>query len=64
MIFMKCVTYKLSVILFMTASVVWGLACWPLVPEFAGSRAQTRPKPLDFSHVKILSMPSFGQEVK
>jgi hypothetical protein len=21
----------------MTASVVWWLACWPLVPEFAGS---------------------------
>jgi hypothetical protein len=24
-------------ILAMTASVVWWLACWPLVPEFAGS---------------------------
>jgi hypothetical protein len=27
-------------------------------------RVQTRPKPLDFSVVKILSMPSFGVEVK
>jgi hypothetical protein len=26
-------------------------------------RVQTRPKPLDFSGVKILSMPSFGEEV-
>jgi hypothetical protein len=25
---------------------------------------QTRPKPLDFSDVKILRMPSFGGEVK
>jgi hypothetical protein len=23
--------------LFLTASMVWWLACWPLVPEFAGS---------------------------
>ena len=28
------------------------------------SWVQTRPKPLDFSDVKILSMPSFGREVK
>jgi hypothetical protein len=27
-------------------------------------RVQTRPKPLHFSGVKILSMPSFGGEVK
>jgi hypothetical protein len=27
-------------------------------------RVQTRPKPLDFSGVKILNMPSFGGEVK
>jgi hypothetical protein len=33
-----------------TASVVWWLACWPLVPEF---RCE-----------EILSMPSFGGEVK
>jgi hypothetical protein len=39
------------------------LACWPLVPEFAGSN------PAEFFgffsvHEKILSMPSFGGEVK
>jgi len=27
-------------------------------------RIQTRPKPLDFSELKILSMPSSGGEVK
>jgi hypothetical protein len=27
-------------------------------------KVQTRPKPLDFSGVKILSMPFFGGEVK
>jgi hypothetical protein len=32
-----------------------------LVPKFAGSNPA---KPLDFSVVKILSMPSFGGEVK
>jgi hypothetical protein len=26
-----------SLVLILTASVVWWLACWPLVPEFAGS---------------------------
>jgi hypothetical protein len=31
---------------------------------FPSSRVQTRPKPLDFSVYKILSMPSFGGEVK
>jgi hypothetical protein len=31
---------------------------------FPSSRVQTRPKPLDFSGVKILSMPSFGGEDK
>jgi hypothetical protein len=30
----------------------------------SGSRVQTRPKPSDFSGDKILSMPSFGWEVK
>jgi hypothetical protein len=30
----------------------------------SSSRVQTRPKPLDFSDVKILSMPSFRREVK
>jgi hypothetical protein len=30
----------------------------------SGSRVRTRPKPLDFSHVKILSTPSFGGEVE
>ena len=30
----------------------------------SGLRIQTRPKPLDFSEVKILSMPSSGGEVK
>jgi hypothetical protein len=41
--------------------VLW-LACWPLVPEFAGSN------PVEavgfFRAKKILSMPSFGGEVK
>jgi hypothetical protein len=45
-----------SVTLRSVASVVWWLACWPLV--------QTRPKPSDFSGKQILSMPSFGGEVK
>jgi hypothetical protein len=35
---------------------IW--AKWPLVPKFAGSN------PSDFSGEKILSMPSFGGEVK
>ena len=30
----------------------------------SGTQVQTRPKPLDFSGVKILSMPSSGEEVK
>jgi hypothetical protein len=34
------------------------------VDGFGGLVVQTRPKPLDFSGVKILSMPSFGGEVK
>ena len=38
-----------------------GTQTW--VPE-ASLRVQTRPKPLDFSDVKILSMPSSGGEVK
>jgi hypothetical protein len=39
-----------------------GFACWPLVPEFAGSNpAETVGF---FSVYKILSMPSFGGEVK
>jgi hypothetical protein len=41
-----------------TASVVWWLACWPVVPELAGSN------PAEAVHEKILSMPSFGGEVK
>jgi hypothetical protein len=31
---------------------------------FPSSRVQTRPKPSDFSGEKILSMPSFGGDVK
>jgi hypothetical protein len=31
---------------------------------FPSSRVETRPKPLDFSDVKILNTPSFGGEVK
>jgi hypothetical protein len=31
---------------------------------YPSSRVQTRPKPSDFSGEKILSMPSFGGEVK
>jgi len=34
------------------------VACWPLVPKFAGSN------PSDFKGEKILSTPSFGREVK
>jgi hypothetical protein len=34
----------------------------PITPP--SSRVQTRPKPSDFSDVKILSMPSFGGKVK
>jgi hypothetical protein len=34
------------------------VACWPLIPKFAGL------KPKDFSGRNILSMPSFGGEVK
>jgi hypothetical protein len=50
-----------------TASVVWWLACWPLVPEFAGSiptEAVGRHAEDFFTSEKILSMPSFGGEVK
>jgi hypothetical protein len=43
-------------------SVVEWLACWPLVPKFAGSNPAEAP---DFLGEKILSMPSFiGGEVK
>jgi hypothetical protein len=44
-------------------SVVWWLACWLLVPEFAGSNLA---EVIGFflAHEKILSMPSFGGEVK
>jgi hypothetical protein len=42
------------------ASVVEWLACWSLVTEFAGSN----PAVGFFSGKKILSMPSFGREVK
>jgi hypothetical protein len=31
---------------------------------YPGLRVQTQPKPLDFSGLKILSMSSFGREVK
>jgi hypothetical protein len=43
-----------------TASVVQWLAYWPLEPVFAGSNPA-----IGFSGIrKILSMPSFGEEVK
>jgi hypothetical protein len=45
-----------------TVSVVWLLACWPLVPEFPGSNPAEAVGIL--TSVKILSMPSFGGEVK
>jgi hypothetical protein len=47
----------------LATSVVWWLACWPLVPEFAGSNPA---EVVGFFSVqeKILSMPSFGGEVK
>jgi hypothetical protein len=35
--------------------------CEGYVPSL---RVQTRPKPLDFSGVKIIRIPSFGGEVK
>jgi hypothetical protein len=35
-----------------------------LVYGTTGSRVQTRPKPSDFSGEEVLSMPSFGGEVK
>jgi hypothetical protein len=40
------------------------VACWPLVPKFAGLK--TRPKPSDFSGQKKYPQhtPSFGGEVK
>ena len=38
-----------------------GVACWPLVPKFAGSNLA---KAIGFLGRKILSMPSFGGEVK
>ena len=42
-----------------------GLVVSILATGTPSSRVQTRPKPLDFSGVwKILSMPSFGGEVK
>jgi hypothetical protein len=40
------------------ASVVWWLACWPLVPEFAGSN------PAEVVGFFRHMMPSFGGEVK
>jgi hypothetical protein len=45
--------------LMLAASVVLWLACWPLVPKIAASN----PAGL-FSGVKVLSVPSFGKEVK
>ena len=38
-----------------------GLACWPLVPKFAGSNPA---EAVGFLGRKILSTPSFGGEVK
>ena len=38
-----------------------GVACWPLVPKFAGSNPA---EAIGFLGRKILSMPSFGGEVK
>jgi hypothetical protein len=49
------------------------LACWPLVPKFAGSHPteavgflrRKNPKPSDFyAEKKILSTPFFGGKVK
>jgi hypothetical protein len=42
---------------------VWWLECWPLVPEFAGS-IPTEAVGFFSDVKKILSMPSFGGEVK
>jgi hypothetical protein len=51
-----------SVPLVWTASVVLWLACWPLVPEFAGSNPA---EAVGFSVFrKIHSTPSYGGEVK
>jgi hypothetical protein len=36
----------------------------PIFSGFGGIEVQTRPKPSDFSDVKILSMPFFGGKVK
>ena len=44
----------------MKASVVYWLAYWPLEPDFAGSN----PAEAVSGVWKILSMPSFGGEVK
>ena len=38
-----------------------GVSCWPLVPKFAGSNPA---EAVGFLGRKILSMPSFGGEVK
>jgi hypothetical protein len=50
------------VTVFIATSVEW-LACWPLVPKLAGSNP-AEAVGFDFSGEKILSMPSFGGEVK
>jgi hypothetical protein len=46
---------------------VWGSVCGTKPQhsncKVSSTRVQTRPKPSDFSDVKILSMPSFGGEV-
>jgi hypothetical protein len=46
-----------------TVSVVWWLACWPLVAQFAGSNPAEAVGFFSV-HEKILSMLSFGGEVK
>ena len=59
----KCLTLKnLYIILEIVLSSGLGVACWPLVPKFAGSSLAEAVGFL--SGEKILSTPSFGGEVK
>jgi hypothetical protein len=59
----ECSTCGMGNMLRLAASVVWWLACWPLVPEFAGSNPA---EAVGFfsDDIKIHSMPSFGGEIK
>jgi hypothetical protein len=56
------ITYLLIYLLtpWRTASVVWWLACWPLVPEFAGSIPTSACLPSEGKYNNLSHVPTLG----